>query len=127
MNFREFTTTSGKKVLAGKSAEQNEKLVSQFLGKNNLMFHTEKPGSPFCIVLDDKFSQKDANEIAIFCAYKSKDWRDNKQDVNVHYFLGSDVYKWKRMPIGTFGVKKFKNIKVKKRHIERFDKTIKTQ
>ena len=127
MNFREFKTTSGKKILAGKSAEQNEELVKQFLGKENILFHTEKPGSPFCVILDLRFNKKDIQETAVFCASKSQDWRDNKQDVNVHYFYAYDMYKWKRMPIGTFGVKKFELIKIKKRQIENLNKTIKSQ
>ncbi len=120
MTFREFTTSSGKKVLAGKSAEQNEELVKQFLKKENIMFHTEKPGSPFCISLELDLSKKDIKEIAIFCASKSQDWRDNKLDVNVHCFSGKDVYKWKRMPAGTFGVKKNEDIKIKKKEIQDF-------
>lgn len=127
MNFRNFTTTSGKKILAGKSAEQNEELVKQFLGKENIIFHTEKPGSPFCVILDLKINKKDIQETAIFCASKSQDWRDNQGDVNVHYFYGNEVYKWKRMPKGTFGVRKFELIKIKKRQIKNLDKTIKSQ
>jgi predicted ribosome quality control (RQC) complex YloA/Tae2 family protein len=118
MKFREFTTSSGKKVLGGKDAEQNEELVNQFLGKENLLFHTEKPGSSFCIILDLKPTKKDLKEVAIFCASKSQDWRDNKQDVNIHIFSGKEVYKWKRMPAGTFGVKKFQLLKIKKKEIE---------
>jgi predicted ribosome quality control (RQC) complex YloA/Tae2 family protein len=117
MGFREFTTSSGKKVLAGKSAEQNEELVKQFLKKENIMFHTKKPGSPFCICLELDISKKDLKEIATFCASKSQDWRDNKSDVIVHFFSGKDVYKWKRMPAGTFGVKKNEDIKIKKKEI----------
>ena len=120
MNFREFTTSSGKKVLAGKSAEQNEELVKQFIGKENLLFHTAKPGSPFCIILDLKNNQKDRKEAAIFCASKSQDWRDNKSDVDVHMFSAVNVYKWKRMPAGTFGVKKSETMKIKKKDIESF-------
>ena len=39
MKFREFITSSGKRVLAGKNAEQNEELVKQFIGKDNIIFH----------------------------------------------------------------------------------------
>ena len=52
MKFHEFKTGSGKKILAGKSAEQNENLISQFIGKSNFIFHTAKPGSPFCVILE---------------------------------------------------------------------------
>lgn len=128
MKFREFITSSGKKVLGGKNAEQNEELVKEFIGKSNKIFHTAAPGSPFCVIDNLKPNKEDINETAIFCASKSQDWRDNKQDVNVHAFTGKDTYKEKRMKAGMFGVKKFKIIKVKKKDIEKFiSKTIKSQ
>ena len=80
--------------------------------------HTAKPGSPFCVI-QGKPGKKDIKEAAIICASKSQDWRDNKGDVIVHKFTGKDVYKRKAMKIGTFGVKKFKKIRVKKREIKR--------
>ncbi len=121
MKFREFITKSGKKVLAGKDAKSNEEVVKQFKGKGNVIMHTAEPGSPFCIV-EGKPNREDIKEAAIFCASKSQDWRDNKEDVEVHVFTGKDVYKRKGMKLGTFGVKKFKGIKVKKGEIEGFEK-----
>ena len=96
MKFREFLTSSEKKVLCGKDAEQNENLVKEFIGKENKIFHTEKPGSPFCVIAESlKPSKKDEKETAIFCAAKSQDWRDNKNDVIIHVFTGKDIYKRK--------------------------------
>ncbi len=120
MKFREFETTGGKKVLAGKDAESNEELVKQFIGKGNKIFHTEKPGSPFCVIESLKPSKKDIQEVATFCASKSQDWRDNKNDVAIHVFSGKDVYKRKGMKPGMFGVRKFKVIKAKKKEIGEF-------
>ncbi len=119
IKFREFITSSGTKVLAGKDAEQNEALVKQFIGKNNVIMHTAKPGSPFCVIME-KQRLKDKKQVALLCAKKSQDWRDNKKDVVVHVFTGKDVYKRKIMPKGTFGVKKKKMIKVKKEDILKF-------
>jgi len=119
MNYREFTTRNRTRVLAGKDAEQNEALVENFMGKKNLIFHTSKPGSPFCVILG-KPKKTDKKEIAIFCAKKSHDWRDNKNDVVVHVFTGKNVYKMKGMGTGTFGVKKFKVIRIKKEDIQKF-------
>ena len=128
MKFREFETSSGKKVIAGKDAGQNEELVKQFMGKDNVIFHTAKPGSPFCIIEKIKHTKKDEKETAIFCASKSQDWRDNQSDVEVNFFTGDDVYKEKRMKAGTFGVKRFSTINVEKREIEKFiSKPIKTK
>lgn len=121
IRFREFITSSDTKVLAGKDASQNELLVKKFINKSNIIMHTEKPGSPFCVIIGKpKNLRKDKKQTAIFCASKSQDWRDNKNDVIVHVFTGKDVYKRKSMPIGTFGVKKHKKIKVKKEEIEKW-------
>ncbi len=116
MNFREIKTSSGKRVLAGKNAKNNEELVSQ-IKPQEYVFHTEKPGSPF-VVIQGKVNAKDRKEAAIFCAKHSQDWRDNKSDVIVHRFKGKDIYKSKSMKLGTFGIRKRKKIKVKKKWIE---------
>ncbi len=119
MKFREFLTGSEKKVLCGRDAESNEELVKQFIGKGNKIFHTEKPGSPFCVIAETlKTSKQDIQETATFCASKSQDWRDNKKDVSVHIFTGKDIYKKKEMKTGMFGVKKFTTIKIKRKEIE---------
>lgn len=107
-------------MLAGKSAENNEELIKQ-VEKNETVFHTAKPGSPF-VNIKGKDNIKDRKEAAIFCAGKSKDWRDNKKDVAVHWFKGKEVYKERGMKIGTFGVKSYKKILVKKKDIEKFMK-----
>jgi predicted ribosome quality control (RQC) complex YloA/Tae2 family protein len=117
MKFREFKTSSEKLVLAGKSAENNEDLVGQ-VEKNEDVFHTAKPGSPFVNIKAARTNAKDRKEAAIFCALKSQDWRDNKSDVLIHWFKGKDVYKKKGMKTGCFGVKKHKDVLIKKMEIE---------
>jgi predicted ribosome quality control (RQC) complex YloA/Tae2 family protein len=118
VTFREFQTSSGKQVLVGKSAENNEELAKQ-IKPSELVLHTKAPGSPFCNIKADKkeVSKKDIKETAIFCALKSQDWRDNKKNVAVHYFLGKDIYKLKSMKTGTFGVKNTKEITIKRQEI----------
>ncbi len=122
VNFRQFTTSSGKLVLSGKDRETNELLIKQ-AEKDNWILHTKEKGSPFAEIKANakKVSKKDIKETAIFIAKFSQDWKKNKSDVKVHYFLGKDVYKSKGMPIGTFGVKKFKEILVKNKEIENAD------
>ncbi len=119
MKFREFETSSEKKVICGKDAESNEELVKQFVGKENKIFHTAAPGSPFCVIDSEKTNKKDMKEAAVFCAMKSQDWRDNKNDVVVHVFSGKEVYKKKGMKTGMFGVGDFEEITAKKKDIEK--------
>lgn len=124
MKYREFETSSGRKVLAGKDESQNEILMKDFLGKENIILHTKEAGSPFCVILEKevKPSKKDIKETAVFCASKSHDWRDNKGDVVVHIFKGEDAYKERRMKTGMFGIKKFNGITIKKEEIEKLIK-----
>jgi len=127
-NFRKFKTTSGKLVLAGKDAENNEELVKQ-AKDNEIVLHTAKPGSPFVNIRTKgsktPITKKDIHEAAVFCAKYSQAWKKPKikpQEIEMHYFLGKDISKNKGMKLGTFGVKKFKKIIVKKSEIEGFKK-----
>jgi len=124
MNYRKVKLNSGKEILLGRTAENNEELVNEFKGKANLMMHTVAPGSPFCVALE-KPSASDKKQMASFCASYSQDWRDNKKDVKVHVFTGKQVYKRKGMKVGTFGVKKAKTVVAKKADIEKCRKPIK--
>lgn len=116
MKFRENITKKGTLLLAGRNAKNNEELIGQ-VQPDEIVLHTEASGSPF-VNIKGKPKFGDVKEAAIFCARHSQDWRDNKKDVLVHRFTGKDIYKDKRMKTGTFGIKNFKIIKVKKRWVE---------
>ena len=118
MKFREFLTDRDTMILGGKNAENNEELIKQ-VGKDEEIFHTDAPGSPF-VNIKGKSRKGDIKDAAIFCAAYSKDWKKNKKDVVVHRFKGKDIYKEPDMKKGTFGVKKFRRIKIKKKEIKKF-------
>jgi predicted ribosome quality control (RQC) complex YloA/Tae2 family protein len=118
--FREWIASTGTLMLAGRSAENNEELISQ-VGKEEYVLHTAKPGSPFVNIKIPikKTTKEDLRDAALFCAKHSQNWRDNKQDVKVHVFKGKDIYKKEQMKKGTFGVKVFKEIVAKKGDIKK--------
>lgn len=118
MNFRKFTTSGGKEVLAGRDAESNEFLVEQSK-KDEIVLHTKAAGSPF-VNIKGRATQSDLREAAIFCAKYSQAWKKArvKRDIPVHWFKGRDIFKIPGMKTGTFGVKKFKEIIVRKEGIE---------
>lgn len=119
MNFRKFTTSSGKQVIAGKNAEQNEEVV-KLAETRETVLHTESAGSPFCIIKGNA-DKKDIKETAVFCAKYSRQWKQAKSKpsiVKVHCFKAKDIFKEKGMKTGTFGVRKAKIIIVKKGDIE---------
>ena len=119
MKFRELITKKGNLILVGRNAKNNEELVAQ-VEKNEEVFHTAKPGSPF-VNIKGKAQRGDIKQAAIFCARYSQDWRDNKKDVIVHRFKGKYIFKEKGMKLGTFGIKKLKKIRIKKKWIEEFE------
>ena len=118
IKFRKFCTSSGKDVVCGKDAEQNELVVAQS-GSLESVLHTKVPGSPFCNI-KGKASPKDIKETAVICAAHSKDWKTNKSNVEIHHFKGKDIFKDSTMKTGTFGVKKAKSLTVKKADIMNF-------
>jgi len=116
MNFRKHISKQGTLFLAGRSDENNEELIKQ-VGKEEEVFHTVSAGSPF-VNIKGEAKRGDIKEAAIFCARYSRDWKKNRKDVAVHRFIGKDIFKHRLMKKGTFGIKKFKLIKVKKEEIE---------
>ena len=113
--FRQFKTSNKKIVFGGKNATQNEELIKQ-VKKEEVVLHTKAAGSPF-VNIKGKATKKDIKEAAIFCAKYSRDWKKNKENVEVHYFLGKNIHKEKDMKVGTFGVIKAKKIIVNKKEI----------
>lgn len=124
MKYREFVLSTGTKIFLGKNAENNDELVKEFKGKDNLILHTIKPGSPFCIIIsEDLPTEKEIKEAAVVCAAKSQDWRDNKKDVELHLFSGKEIKKPLLAKVGTWKItSKPKVIKVKKTEIEKWIK-----
>lgn len=116
-SYRWFYTSSGKLVVGGKSSEQNELVLKNFLKPGRVVMHTSKPGSGFMIILDEESSKKDLDECAVFCGCFSKQWKNLKNSlskIDVDIFKGEYVYKMKGMGKGTFGVKeKEKTVKIK--------------
>lgn len=104
--YRWFFTSSGKLVIGGKSAEQNESIMSG-VNEGDVIMHTSSPGSPFCVIQNP--SEEDIEEAATFTACFSHEWKkvknnSNKNKVEVHLFKGEQVTKNKGMKTGTFGV-----------------------
>lgn len=123
MEIREFVLPAGTKIFLGKDAESNDELVKKFKGKENVILHTVKPGSPFCVIEKLVPTKKEIENATIICASFSQDWRDNKSDVKMHQFTGKEVKKSFWMKTGSWKLKsKPKVLNVKKKDIERWVK-----
>lgn len=119
MEFREEILPSGTKILLGKDAESNDKLMKEFRGKPNTILHTSSPGSPFCVIEDLNPSKVEIKLSGTYCARYSQDWRDNKKDIKVNVFTGKDIRKSFWAKKGTWKVGKSKTIKIKKSDISK--------
>ena len=62
MKFREFKLGKGK-IFLGRDAKNNDELVKKFKGKENVILHTVKPGSPFCVIEKLNPNSKEIKEI----------------------------------------------------------------
>ena len=106
--YKWFFTSSGKLVVGGKSAEQNDELLKIVKKQNNnyILMHTSEPGSPFAVILANvnKVNKKDIQECAIFTASFSKAWKAGKKKTSVDIFKSAEVYKDSKMKAGTWGV-----------------------
>jgi len=116
--YKWFFTSSGKLVVGGKSAEQNDGLLKKILEFDYEMYvmHTTHPGSPFCVIISgiDKVLKKDLEEMAVFTGCFSRAWKEGKSKTEVHLFKTSQVSKDKGMKAGTWRV----NGKVHKKKVE---------
>ena len=74
--FRWFFTSDKHLVVGGRDATTNDIIVKKHMDKNDLVFHTESPGSPFFVVKDGKnISPEIKEEVAIATACYSKAWK----------------------------------------------------
>ncbi len=106
--YRWFYTSSGKLVVGGKNAAQNDLLLKKIKegGEEHIIMHTSDPGSPFCIILAElsKITQADMHECAVFTGCFSRAWRTGKAQTTVDIFRLSQLHKDKTMKEGTWGV-----------------------
>lgn len=112
-NYRWFYTSNNVLVIGGKSDEQNELVIDEFIRPEYTVLHTTEPGSGFMIIQTDKPSKKDIEEAAIFCGCFSQQWKkvkSSRASISVDIFKGDQIYKAKSMKLGTFGVKGDKKI-----------------
>ena len=107
--YRWFFTSTGKLVVGGKSAEQNDFLLGKLKSKNKdyYVMHTTHPGSPFSVIISDlkDVRKTDLEECAVFTGCLSRAWKERKAKTEVHLFKLSQTDKESRMKTGTWSVK----------------------
>lgn len=83
--FKWFFTSSGKLVVAGRDAKQNDLLVSKFMKEGDLFFHADIQGAPAAILQDgSKAGDQEKKEAAQFAASHSSAWKVGAAAVDVY-------------------------------------------
>jgi len=104
--FRWFISSDGFLCIGGRDATTNDILVKKHLDKNDLVFHTESPGSPFFIIKSEgkKPGDQTLNEVAQATASFSRAWRNKLSMADVYSFSPDQIKKEFGLPKGSFMV-----------------------
>ncbi len=108
-NYKWFITSSGKTVVGGKNAIQNDELLKRVIkvSKPLMTMHTSSPGSPFSIIISspETITKQDLEECSTFTACFSHAWKSGKSKAEVDIFESIQLHKEKNMKAGTWSVK----------------------
>jgi len=111
--FRWFKTSDGFLAIGGRDATTNDIIVKKHAEEGDLVYHTERPGSPFFILkaraegfetLSGEFPDQSKLEVAQACATFSKAWARELGSDEVYYVKPDQLKKELGLPKGTFMV-----------------------
>jgi len=93
--FRWFLSSEGFLCIGGRDAGSNEVVIKKHTDKNDIVFHTEAPGSPFFIVKTENKKPTDITfqEVADATACFSKAWKIGVSTTEVYSILPEQVSK----------------------------------
>lgn len=93
--FRSTITTEGFLFVIGKDAGTNEVLIKKHLEENDLVMHTEEPGSPFGVIKGgkDKISKQEIDECAQFLSCFSSQWKRGFGNADLFWVFPDQVSK----------------------------------
>ncbi|MFA6461896.1 MAG: NFACT RNA binding domain-containing protein [Candidatus Woesearchaeota archaeon] len=92
--FHWFISSEGLLCIGGKDATSNEIIIKKHLEPDDLVFHTELPGSPFFLIKGgQKCGEATKEETAQATAVYSKSWKAKHTQGDVFYVLPEQVTK----------------------------------
>jgi predicted ribosome quality control (RQC) complex YloA/Tae2 family protein len=115
--FRWFKSSDGFLVIGGRDASSNEAVFKKYINPNDLIFHTNFPGSPLAVIKNpenEEIPNSSIIETANFVASYSVAWKENWGIVDVFYVLPDQVSKTpptgEFLPKGSFMISGKKNL-----------------
>lgn len=93
--FRWFITSDDFLVIGGRDATTNEIVIKKHTDKNDVVFHTEMPASPFVVIKTEgkKVSETALKEAGEFTASYSSAWKRGLSSTEVFYVNPDQVSK----------------------------------
>lgn len=94
--FRWFISSEGYLVIGGRDATTNEIIIKKHMTPDDLVFHTDAPGSPFFLIKSESsngLSDKTILEAAAATACYSKAWKRGIMNADVFYVKPEQVSK----------------------------------
>ena len=94
--------------MGGRDAGTNEIMIKQYTEKEDIVFHTELPGSPFFVIktkgekVGQKLTEVTLNEVAVATASYSKSWKLGMSIADVYWITPEQVTKDIGLPKGSF-------------------------
>ncbi|MBO8183821.1 MAG: NFACT family protein [Archaeoglobus sp.] len=112
--FRWFLTSEGFLVIGGRNAKMNEEIVSKYMDKGDLFFHTQVPGAPVTVLKEgEKAGEQSRLEAAQFAASYSSLWKEGKYSGEVYYVTPEQVKRSAKpgeyLPKGSFYIEGKRN------------------
>ncbi|MGD6933534.1 MAG: ribosome rescue protein RqcH [Candidatus Bathyarchaeia archaeon] len=85
--FRNFTTSDGFLVVAGKDVVTNEILIKKYTQQEDVVFHAEITGSPFVVIKAEgrEVSEQALKEASEYAAAFCRAWRENAGSADVYW------------------------------------------
>ena len=115
--FRWFNSSDGFLAIGGRDASSNEIIHKKYLDPNDLVFHTNFPGSPLTVIKNPEnkeIPELTIKETAEFVASYSRAWKEGWGVVDVFYVLPTQISKTppsgEYLPRGSFIITGKKNI-----------------
>jgi len=115
--FRWFISSDGFLVIGGRDASSNETIFKKYIKPDDLIFHTNFPGSPLTVIknpINKEIPESSIKEAADFVASFSIAWKENWGVVDVFYVLANQISKTppsgEYLPKGSFMISGKKNV-----------------
>ena len=115
--FRWFVSSDGYLVIGGRDAPSNESIFKRYLDPDDLVFHTNYPGSPLAVIKNPnskEVPESTLKETANFVASYSNAWKEDWGFIDVFYVYPTQVSKTpptgEYLPKGSFMISGKKNI-----------------